>query len=436
MNEYIGFDERPETNFVFEPLEIEEILKNGRYSCIIGPNNAGKSFLLKCLAMEWEGKATYLGPARYSNFNALSPYAPQPDRKNNWYRQFSQQFASSAQNLDNSPFNTQQAIAELDNERRGTLFQIIEEVLGAKLSLQLAYPENEMSQRYISCNGHNFSYASSGTRLIVSIVTSLMDREFSHFLIDEPELGISPQAQGVLSDFIFNRTKRKKYFPHIEKIIFATHSALFLDKQEIGNNYIIDKVKNTIIVKRLSSLSEFNKIHFNLLGNRLESLFLPSYIFIVEGKTDEAFLKRVFEMKFPNNKISVINAGNDSEIKRYANMIKQIFPDLQNSPYKNRIFPVLDSIHGKGISDKLIGMGIPSENIIVWENNGIEYVYPESILTSIFGGAYKLDVSGDEIAANGQSFKKVELAERVNSMLDSETNFSKEFTEKILSVIR
>ena len=195
-----GFDERPKTVIEYEKEKIAEQLKSGPYSCVIGPNNTGKSFLLKSLVIELGETATYLGPARYNNFNSLSPYAPQPSRRSKWWRQFREQFKTQNQNLDNSPFNVQQAIAELSDDRRERLFEIVEKLLGVELSLELSHPQNEMSQRYISSDGHNFSYSSSGTRLIVSIITSLLDEEYTHFLIDEPELGVSPQAQGQLAE--------------------------------------------------------------------------------------------------------------------------------------------------------------------------------------------------------------------------------------------
>lgn len=184
----------------------------------------GKIFCLKNLTLVTGKRATYLGPQRYNNFNALSPYMPNPRRKNQEYQNFVQQFQSAIQNLDNSPFNVHTAIAELNNSKRNRLFEIVRTVLGAELSLELAYPENEMSQRYISCNGHNFSFASSGVRLVVSILTSLSDEYYSHFLVDEPELGVSPKAQSELADFLLNDENRKKFFPHIQSIVFATHS--------------------------------------------------------------------------------------------------------------------------------------------------------------------------------------------------------------------
>lgn len=47
----------------------------------------------------------------------------------------------------------------------------------------------------------------------MTLVTSLLNAEYDTYLIDEPELGISPEAQGILADFLFDRSHREKYFP-------------------------------------------------------------------------------------------------------------------------------------------------------------------------------------------------------------------------------
>ena len=83
------------------------------------------------------------------------------------------------------------------------------------MELKFTAPDNSMSQKYISVDGHNISYTSSGYRLITTLITSLLDDEYDTFLIDEPELGISPEAQGLFADFLFDKDIRKKYFGRI-----------------------------------------------------------------------------------------------------------------------------------------------------------------------------------------------------------------------------
>lgn len=226
---------------------------------------------------------------------------------------------------------------------------MIERLLDVRMEIEKAIPENDMSQRYLQVGGHNLSFTSSGVRLVASILVCLLDKDFKSILIDEPELGISPEVQGVLADFLFDIEVRKKYFPHIEKLVFATHSTVFLDRSRISNNFIVEKSGDNIDVRQVRTQQEFNKIHFFLLGNRFETLYLPSVIFIVEGKCDDLFIRRVLELEFPNVIFSVIRAGDDGRIKQMVHIASSFFSDLQKSPYRDRIFTILDSVHQKGV---------------------------------------------------------------------------------------
>jgi hypothetical protein len=62
----------------------------------------------------------------------------------------------------------------------------MEKLLGSKMEIRSTVSDNSMSQKYISVDGHNISFTSSGYRLIATLVTSLLDEEYNTFLIDEP----------------------------------------------------------------------------------------------------------------------------------------------------------------------------------------------------------------------------------------------------------
>jgi predicted ATP-dependent endonuclease of OLD family len=431
------YRDRPKTEFTENAkLAIDEI-KSAELSVLVGRNNSGKSFLLKSLALELGKQASYLGPARYQNFNLLGYYTPNPeiDQKEQKYRQFVEQWRREQQNIDNSPLNLQQAIAELPNKQRDLLFDVVEKLLNTKLEPLLTEPNNDMSQKYISANGHNISFTSSGVRLITTLITSLLDTYYDFFLIDEPELGISPEAQGILADFIFDKEIRKSYFPHIKHLVLATHSTIFLDRLKISNNYSISKIGDMIDIKKTETISDFNNIHFFLLGNRLETLYLPSSIILTEGKCDQAYLAKILEVKFPLLQLSVINSGNDGRIKEWVNAASKIFTDLQKSPYRSRIIIVLDEIHGKGITEFLIKQGIPKENILIWSKNGIEYQYPKNILDKIFGEGDEINITDDIVSRNGVEYKKWELCEKVVSQIDRKTIFPDEVDQKLFNII-
>jgi predicted ATP-dependent endonuclease of OLD family len=427
-----AYDQRPGTNFPKATRARIEELKKSEYGVLVGRNNCGKSYVLKTLAQELGENASYLGPARYQNFNLLGTYAPSSDRKSRRYKEFLNMWRQQSQNIDNSPLSLQQAIAELSDEARANLNEIIHILLGTKMEILYTVPKNSMSQQYISVNGHNISFTSSGFRLIATLITCFLDSSYDTFLVDEPELGISPEAQGMLADFLFDRTHRARYFPHIKTIILATHSTIFLDRISIGNNYIVSKDGDLVSLNQVDSQAEFNQIHFFLLGNRFESLYLPSAIILVEGKTDCAFIQRVLSLRFPNYQFSVINATSDNRIKEVLNVAKGLLADLQKSPYRDRIFAVVDSVHGAGLPESLASMGLPKENVVVWSANGIEHVYPPETLDAIFGSGGTIAVNGDQVSRNGISYNKNELAEKVCSRITASTPLHSEFSSKFL----
>lgn len=173
-----------------------------------------------------------------------------------------------------------------------------------------------------------------------------------------------------------------------------------------------------------------------MLGNRFETLYLPSGIFIVEGKCDEIYLRRLLELEYPDFVFSVIQAGDDSRISQVINMASSFFSDLQKSPYRDRIIPILDSVHASGLKDKIAKQGIPEENIVVWSKNGIEYFYPNSILDEIFGEGGQLDITGDSVSRNGVSYKKFELAEKVVAKLSKSVEHPEEVKQKLFVKVR
>lgn len=433
---HYSWDARPNTVFSSEGQEVLKEVVTSEYAVLVGRNNCGKSFLLKSLTQQIGQNASYLGPARYQNFNLLGYFTPNENRKSERWRQF-QEWRRQNQNIDNSPVNLQQAIAELSDAQRDALSEITEMLLGTRLGILHTVADNSMSQKYISCHGHNISYTSSGFRLITTLVTSLLDKEYDTFLIDEPELGISPEAQGTLADFLFDRRHREKYFPHIKTLIMATHSTVFLDRKHIGNNYSVSKIGDVIDIHKTTSITEFNNIHFFLLGNRLESLYLPTCIVLTEGKTDHAYLSRVLETVFPSIQFSIVNAGSDSRMKEIVSLAGSLLTDLQKSPYRTRIIPVLDKTHGNDIVEMLRKAGIPNDNIVIWSQNGIEFYYPPSVVDQIYGAGTTLKIEGDVVSRNGIQYKKNELCEKVIAQIaDGFLDYPEEFITKFINTVR
>ena len=243
---------RPETKIADDCMVVYSEIKNSFLSILCGRNNCGKSFILKKLLPELGNKSTFLGPARYNNFNLLSFVGPEREKSDRKYHDLVQHVNRHDHNMDNSPFNLQQAIAELNNEQRKKLVELMKELLGSKMEIRDTDPDNEMSQKYVSVDGFNISYTSSGYRLVASLITSFLNSNHEIFLVDEPELGISPEVQGIFVDFLYNEENRRKYFPHMKSLILATHSPIFLDRSHFKNNYYVQKQETIIHLKKNS----------------------------------------------------------------------------------------------------------------------------------------------------------------------------------------
>lgn len=426
------YDQRPNTQFSGSAQSLLQKIRDSEYVVLVGRNNCGKSFLLKSLTQQWGQSASYLGPARYQNFNLLGYYTPNRNRRNDRWNQFLSHWHQQQLNIDNSPVNLQQAIAELTDAQRIALIEIVELLLGTRMEIRETVAGNSMSQKYISCDGHNISYTSSGFRLIATLLTSLLDTDYDTFLIDEPELGISPEAQGVLADFLFDRTHRAKYFPHIRTLVFATHSTVFLDRRNIGNNYVVSKRGDEIDLRQVSTQGELNRVHFFLLGNRFETLYLPSAILLVEGKCDHKFVERAASLRFPNAQLSVIAANSDSRIKEVLTIAGGLLTDIQRSPYRDRIYVVLDSVHSASLPEQLEKMGVLRDNIVKWPLNGIEHFYPPSLVDRIFPSTGDLTINGDRVSRGGVEYHKNDLAEKIVALLDPTTVHHPDFERLLL----
>ena len=157
-----------------------------------------------------------------------------------------------------------------------------------------------------------------------------------------------------------------------------------------------------------------------MLGNELESIFLPSVIVIVEGDSDVTFMSKVAQIHVPNLKVAIVRAGGDGEVQNKLNVLKEAFGELATSPYRDRLFIVLDAKHSVN-SRRITSQGVPEANITVWAKNGIEHYYPPDLVAASFHSdlASMSDsvLESDPIEINEIRRSKKELARYVTEQL-------------------
>jgi predicted ATP-dependent endonuclease of OLD family len=162
-------------------------------------------------------------------------------------------------------------------------------------------------------DGENLRYGSSGTRLLLTLLGILLDERFTTVLIDEPELGLSPHIQTALARFMYKPDLQQQYCPHLHQVYVATHSHLFLDRAAFSNNFAVTKTGSVVSIKPVQSVADLHQLQFKLLGNELESIFLPSAIVIVEGASDVTFMTKVVQLHIPERKVAIVRGGGMAE---------------------------------------------------------------------------------------------------------------------------
>ena len=426
-------------NIEFQP-EVDAFLasrKNSEITVLSGPNNCGKTLLLKELFSE-AGHGAYMLPCnRFSHVDILNTRVQEELQYRNYYDNFVQNWYVSRQNTEDGEYKLEHAITGLTNSQRQHLLTICSELLGAKFSLKRTQDDNEFSSFYVDMDGQNLRYGSTGTRLLFMLFGTILNERFEVLLIDEPELGLSPRTQSEVAWQLYDPVSRKKYWPHLKNLFIATHSHLFLDRGVMSNNHIIERRGDIVSASPVRTIAEFHLLQFSMLGNEFESIFLPSVIVIVEGDSDVTFLSKVVILRIPNKRIAIVRAGGDGEALSKLHVLSETFGNLDTSPYRNRLFVVLDSRHSVR-KDRIVKAGVPSENVKVWSKNGIEHFYPVDLVAKAFRSdpamVAKINVEKDSIEYNGITLSKSELSKLVSDQLTDASTFDEEL-ESLLQKI-
>lgn len=213
---------------------------------------------------------------------------------------------------------------------------------------------------------------------------------------------------------------RDKFFPHLRQVFLATHSHLFLDRTVLSNNFIVSRHGLKVSVQPVTSPSAMHHLQFNLLGNDLEALSLPSAIVVVEGESDQIFLTRIFQVYLPDKRVSVVRAGGDGEIYHKVNVLREALGDIVTGPYRDRLFAVLDDRNSTNKA-RLVNQGLHTEHIQTWSKNGIEYFYPDRRMTEVFA------CSEAELALINRESDPIEF----NSIRRTKKSLSQEIAQKL-----
>lgn len=415
--EKVHYEFLPRFTVEFQP-DIDTLLADRREcasTIFSGPNNSGKSLILKQMHSTLGPKVCLLTCNRYSTIDVINTQNSHGfDERRQHYDMISNQLESGHFHDDQNPRQLEQLIRGLTDTQLDNLFELAGELLGAKIQLlRTDSTRTRMSPWYVDIDGQSLKYASSGTRLMFTLLGHLFDDYFQIALIDEPELGLSPKIQASLARALYDNSVRKKYFPHLKQVFIVTHSHLFLDREVLSNNYIVEKKGDEVINRQVKSTAELHELQFGMLGNDLDHLYMPAAVVVVEGPCDISFMARLFSLHTPTRRVSIVVARGDGGAPDKVQTLSDGWGDLHTSPYRSRLFVVLDAKHDVKKAS-LTRQGVLDDNIHVWGKNGIEWYYPKKHVAAAFKCSETelsdADLGVERVTMNSISMSKTALA--------------------------
>jgi predicted ATPase len=440
-SEPISIEIQPPLTFEPNPERFFSLREGEPLTVVSGPNNCGKSLLLRLMRAQLPSTSYLIPTNRFSSLNQLQAYLQTDEELAQLDLQWWQHFQNFEQNADHGNLiDLQRVITSLKDVQRDKLFELCGRLLGHRFQIRSFDPSRSFSPKYVSIDDKNLATASAGTRLLMLILGICLDDRFDTVLIDEPEIGLSPRVQAVLAGVFQDAKLRSETFPHLRRVVLATHSHILLDRRNIANNWVILRQADTASLQQCSTIADFHHLQFDLLGNDLEALFLPQVIVVVEGPSDLEFIRRTIELRFSNRRVTVVAAGNDDRIKQLVHTLGQLMGGLSESPFRKRLIAVLDQTHAASLPGDLAKLGLSPDNIVVWPKNGIEYYYPESILDELFrsgpGSTERLKITDDLVSVGTVEFNKVALAKDVVARLRPDTQHSTEYRTRLLDRVQ
>lgn len=345
-----------------------------------GQNNCGKSSILHSINATYGDVADYISPSRFNLSNDVvvtKEYDTEMVQQQNQRKNYN---INLCELIAPDPIRE---IFTLDDNEREYIIKWHNEYFG-KLKIEKLKPNNYYSPPKVTIDEILPSQQGTGSRAILPILIKLLNPKIQILCIDEPELGIEPKTQKRLFDLIKKVAKGEDGLPK-KKIVIATHSHIFVDKDEHQNNFKVIKENEEVKFSEIADSVELQNYVFLLLGNDPSDLFFPSNIITVEGKSDEIFVKRIYELLISDGqaqkkKIAFHFCGGYDKADIAVEAVTQMLKTQGYMPiYKNKICGLFDkpAQNKKLVDDIRVFVGDNQQNrFILLDKEAIEFFYP------------------------------------------------------------
>lgn len=266
-------------------------------------------------------------------------------------------------------------------------WEILQKTLFDLFSLKLEVtPFNEQYHSYlkIECvagvvNGYQFKkhknfnardimVEGSGFLQWLSVYTLALSEEFNVILLDEPDAHLHTQLQKNLTERLEEITIKKG-----KQVLLATHSTELIRAYEPQKILALSNSRGKYLGSDNEKIGLLSGIG-TIFSPKIHKLTEDKRLLIVEGVSDERFLKKIFkklELTWPKNIVIWLWTGKSSERFQLYKQLKNEIPDLKAISMRDRDD---DSDHSVGadLKDKSTNHGDSDFLAMKWRRRHIE----------------------------------------------------------------
>jgi ABC-type branched-subunit amino acid transport system ATPase component len=324
-------------------MSIEALIKNAKFTVLLGKNGAGKSTQLRTLITPGSLNTKYISPERGGKLKydgnvdtniSNNPTWLDQSRLQNRFELFREQSAVQFRNLEILVLREIEQDLSKRNNLSYTFDQILEKINNLLPHIKLIRSDRGFSIQSKLDQPINEEQISSGESELIALAIEVLVFSRSQsiekvLLLDEPDVHLHPDLQQKFIGFVESVAIESEM-----RVVIATHSTAIIGAFSQNSDLQIIPVEN----REQTNFLEFkrSRICEEILpifgAHPLSNVFNLSSVVLLEGEDD----KRVFEQAIRSSndrfKFSFCVVGTVSEQNKWEIWLNQSLPVLYDNP--------------------------------------------------------------------------------------------------------
>lgn len=197
--------------------------------------------------------------------------------------------------------------------------------------------------------------------------------------------------------------------------MIVTHSPIFIDHQNVQNNWIVEKNGKKTQIHPAKDLKEALEV----VGAQPRDRLYPNKVLLVAGETEEDVLPIWLDkLEIDTNNVKITRLKGERDKRKV-----EVYHELAEGTQTN-VFLIVDD-HGAQLVKKAFESGVDPKNCLVLPGT-IEDCYPPRILVDVMNDLFGLTLSTDDLCLDRPRL------EEIKRILREQKNMGKEWWKRPL----